>query len=168
VSGDVEWKAAADRARNDIFDLIFQDNLLICYLARRVRVARATFKMNSKHATDSAQRAAQNPRFSFSNRPSADRIDGECVQGLVSTIDILAESFDVDRIHLFTDHIDEGLLKDLNAEVSDLRTLSSRTSVLKAYDRVEGKPVSRIMTINAHLPGIDVTRVTELTVIGKE
>lgn len=164
-SGNAAWAAAAEQARRDIFSLSRANKVCIAYIAREASVARRSHEALEQVATQA--KANKPAHISVPERPSETRLVSQCYEGLVSTIDVMAEAFGYKHIALYADEIDKGVLKAMEADAEDLRRLSQHEVDLPAYDKLQGKKLKRTITFSADLPGLDVTRVGTITKLGK-
>jgi hypothetical protein len=89
------------QARTEIYALVRSNQLGVAYIAREASVARKTHEASLDLIARS--KAAKSPHLSVSERPSDTRLVSECYEGLVSTIDIMAESFGSQHVALYAD-----------------------------------------------------------------
>lgn len=159
------WAAAAEQSRRDIYALAREHRLRVTYLAREASVSRRSHERLEELA---AQARSNKPsHISVPDRPSDTRLVTECYEGLISTIDVMAESFGCQHVALYADEIDEGVLKAMEADADELRHLSRRVVELPGYDKQQKQPLKRSIVFSSDMPGLDVTRVGTITMLGK-
>lgn len=165
LPGNPAWTAAAEQARRDIYALARANNLCVTYIAREASVSRTSYEMMERLAAQA--RSNKPPHISVPERLSDTRLVTECYEGLISTIDVMAESFGCQHVALYADEIDVGVLKAMEADANALRQLSRRTVELPGYDKQQGKPLKRSITFSCDMPGLDVEHVGTITKLGK-
>lgn len=164
-SADQRWIAAANAARQDIFSIVRAERLLIAYLAREASIARKTHE--AEQDLISKAKTLKPPHISISERPSETRLVSECYEGLVSLIDILAETAGSEHVAMYADEMDKDVLRVMEADAQALRELSQKQVTLAGFDKAKGTKLSRTLTFSSDVPGIDVTRVGALSKLGK-
>ena len=165
ASGDTAWTQAAKATRSEIFSLVAANRVRIVYIAREASVARKTHA--SMQDLIARAKLSKPPHLTISDRPSETRLVSECYEGVVRTVDIMAESVGYQHVAIYADEIDEGVLKVMEADADALRRLSKRQVELEGYDKQKQAKLSRTLTFSTDRPGIDVTRVGTITPLGK-
>lgn len=152
ASSSAEWIAAAVEARKGVFDLVKVHNLLVVYTARDATIARRSHAL-LKEVEDHA-RASKLEHIAISQRPSNTRHVAECFQGVVSTIDVLAETFQLQHVALYSDEIDPGVRADMESAADRLRNLSKHQVDIRGYNKVRNTPVLRSIAFRMTCPAL--------------
>ncbi len=164
-SGNDNWAKTASQSREEIYELVKANSLYVTYLAREASVARRSHQMMQQHIDRCESENSSN--ISVSRHPSNTRVVSECYQGLVSTVDIMAEAFGLQHIALFSDEIDNIVLNNMEVQADRLRNISRREQELTAFDKQQKKIIKRRIISSTDFQGIDVTRVSTITKVGK-
>lgn len=171
--GNETWAVIAEEVRNQIFELIEDMQIPVVYEARRLGIARKSFQ-TFERALDAAYASRQSP-IKMSRRPSNERIEEECMIGLVLKLDALMQDLNLGTVDLMTDQLDSQIAKLFSAMIERTQTVSQPSeSTVKGFDLVKQEIVEGTIRIEVKdalgelRTDLDARHIGELTVLGKD
>ena len=155
--------------RNDVFNCLRNNNIIIAYEAIYVSGFNNLFEKNNSIKNEVIKDL--DTRFSLSSNKENERLHSVLFQALFSKaiayyIDIYS---DVPIIEVIIDNIEDTLKNEFEEKAKELINPFPSTKVIKAFDRIEKQPVSGKISFNSNDLNDDISRTTfYITVIANE
>jgi len=172
-SGSREWAEAAEDARKEIFENIRALEIPIVYDACRLRIYRETYQRMQKLVADGSRQRRSN--VITSHRASSERVEEECMIGLLLKLDALASHFGIGLVDLMTDQLDKAIAKIFNKMMARARTAGDpKERPISSWDRDAGKRLhGSIRTSITDMCGkpldwLSAKRLGDFVVLGKD
>lgn len=131
--GNEAWGNVARLVRGEFEEIIRLQTPPIVYDARRLSLQRDAHER--LEAIIGKRRASeQKGTVRVSQRPSAERVESDLIDGLALKLDALASDMSWREVALHFDDVDDALIKHYRERIDHLRELSSSVRLVKGWD----------------------------------
>lgn len=174
--GNEAWGAVARPVREELFAYLQEKQYRIVYSARRLRVARETYEMNTRFKEDlreaKASRGPSNIVVPGANRPSDEQVDDRLLKDLTLVMDMFMEIEELKWADFNFDEITDTAADRFRKLIEELRHTGDSVHATEVRDLSKGQSFERSMRLKTEItshPGqrLNVEYVRGVTKVGK-
>lgn len=172
-SGSVAWANVAREVREQIFRTIRAMQIPVVYHARRLRIVRQTFE-RIQNMIDQALTSRRSD-IRVNTRPSAERVEEDCMIGLTLKLDALLTDYGYDLVDFVTDEMDRPIAKLFQSMMDHTRKMANPSGcMVRGFDPAKKERVESQFRIEVRdmlgqrIPDFNTRHIGNLVVQGKD